>query len=316
MVTHNPKVVWITGSSGFIGNHLACQLEQEGYKLVRISNRYGHNNLSNKSIMQPIYMDYSSKEDIMEKIANNGIPDCFIHLGWGDMSQPMSLVHLESNVDNAKTLIKTLYCQGLARFVFVGSMNEYGARSGNLTGDLERIGRLTNYAKGKIEVSNYGFGMSKLYDKTFIHIRPFYVYGPGQRQGSLINELFEAHVANRDAILGPCQHYRDYIYVQDVVAGIIRLMKVNKSLTVNLGSGSFIKVMEYVKMFWKQLGGESNRLKFGSIPMSIDEPEQPKSWADLSLLVETIGWKPVCTMDYGIQHTITELSRATSINPS
>ena len=316
MITNNPTVVWITGSSGFIGSHLAFQLEQAGYKLICLSNRYEFDNSLHKSMMHPVYMDYSSEEDIIEKIANHGVPDCFIHLGWGDMSRPMSLVHLESNADNAKTLIKTLYCQGLESFVFVGSMNEYGARSGNLTEDMKPIGRLTNYAQGKIEVSNYGFGMSKMYDKTFIHIRPFYVYGPGQRQGSLINELFEAHVQHRDARLGPCQHYRDYIYVQDVVAGIMRLMKVNTSLTVNLGSGSFIKVMEYVKMFWKQLGGESNRLKFGSIPMSKDEPEQPKSWADLSLLVETIGWKPVYTMDYGIQDTINELSRVTSVNSS
>ena len=231
-------------------------------------------------------------------------PDSFIHLGWGDMTIPMSKLHLTDNITEAKILIETLFEAGLKEFVFIGSMNEYGARVGALSEEMEPQGRLINYAKGKIEVAKYGFDMSKKFNSHFIHIRPFYVYGPGQRQGSLINELFEAYLNNRAPKLGSCDYYRDYIYVKDVAEGIVRSTDLYNSCTINLGIGTFIKVKDFVTMFWDKLGGDMERLNFGSGPMLKDEPDQPKSYADLTRLFELTGWKPSYSFEKGIDSTI------------
>ena len=298
------KICWLTGCSGFIGKYLVKELKKNNFKLRCFSNNSILRDNPNKIKDNYYYMDFSSKKNITRHIENFGCPDIFIHLGWGNMESPMSTHHLTDNVKEAEILIDSFYSAGIEKFIFIGSMNEYGARLGSLSEDMKPKGRLTNYAKGKIQVADYGYNRSKFYNKIFIHIRPFYVFGPGQRKGSLINELFDANLNKRHAKLGPCDHYRDYIYVSDVTEGIVRLSKIEETNTFNLGSGSFIQVKDYVILFWKYLGGDLDKLKFGSRKMSKDEPEQPKSYANLSKLKELTNWHPSYSIEYGIKTTI------------
>ena len=194
------------------------------------------------------------------------------------------------------------------KFIFIGSMNEYGSRVGLLSEDMEPLGKLIDYAQAKIKVAKHGFKMANSYNKIFIHLRPFYVYGPGQRKGSLINELFDAFQKNRKTKIGPCDYYRDYIYVQDVVEGIIRTMDIKESYSINLGNGSYIKVKDFVAIFWSNLGGANNMLKFGSKAMLKNEPDQPKSFADLTRLDKLTNWRPSYSLEEGIQSTIEALN--------
>jgi nucleoside-diphosphate-sugar epimerase len=299
--------IWITGSTGFIGKHLVIELKHKRYNIKCFSNN-SKLNLNNESVPKEIsYLNYHSKEKIKYEIKKFGCPDVFIHLGWGGMTAPMSNEHLTDNVKNGEVLIETMYSEGLKKFVFIGSMNEYGSHSGALSEDLAPKGRVINYAKAKTKLAKFGFNRAAYYGKLFIHPRPFYVYGPGQRKGSLINELFESFCEDRDAILSPCEHFRDYIYVQDVVDGIIRLTKINTSNTVNLGTGSFIKVKDYVELFWKTLGGRKSKLIFGGQSKYKDEPDQPKSYADLTILKQLTNWQPAYSLEDGIENTISAL---------
>ena len=107
-----------------------------------------------------------------------------------------------------------------------------------------------------------------------------------------------------DTVINPEVIYRDYIYVQDVVEGIIRSIDIKDSYTINLGNGSYIKVKDFVAMFWNNLGGANNMLKFGSKAMLKNEPDQPKSFADLTRLDKLTNWKPSYSLEEGIQSTI------------
>jgi UDP-glucuronate decarboxylase len=296
--------IWITGSRGFIGKHLVQKLKKYNYNVLCFTNNPNLNIGKGIKEHNLHYMDYSSRVSIQKKLQTLGCPDIFIHNGWGDMANPMSELHLINNVEEGETLIETLYSEGLGKFIFLGSMNEYGARLGSLSEDMEPKGRLTNYAKGKIEVAKFGLQRSVFFGRYFIHIRPFYVYGPGQKKGSLINTLFDAFQNETTAKLGPCKHYRDYIYVKDVAEGIMRLLIIDKSCTINLGSESFILVKDFVKKFWTEMGGDMSSLEFGRRPMSEDEPEQPKSYADLSRLKRFTGWTPEYSLEDGVQETI------------
>ena len=105
--------VWLTGSSGFIGKHLYRELISSGYNLSCISN-----NLNLKDECEnphTYYLNFSSENDIKNLINRNGCPDVFIHLGWGDIKDSTSSIHLSKNLDDAKTLIETLYLSAGAR---------------------------------------------------------------------------------------------------------------------------------------------------------------------------------------------------------
>lgn len=301
--------IWITGSSGFIGSHLLENLLLKGYQVSCFSNN--RKLLEDKGNLNQSahYLDFSSTEDMNNKIDTYGCPEIFVHLGWGDMTIPMSDFHLSGNVDNSNKLIKNFFLRGLKKFIFVGSMNEYGSRTGPLSEKMKPEGRLIHYAKGKLKVSQYGFETAAIHNKTFIHVRPFYVYGPGQRDGSLINDVFDAFTRGTLPTLGPCNYYRDYIHVKDVAEGICRTMGLESSSKINLGIGSYIMVQDFVKTFWNILGGDSNDLIFGSKEMMKDEPDQPKSYADITNLIQLTGWKPEYSIEEGIRETISILKK-------
>ena len=107
--------------------------------------------------------------------------------------------------------------------------------------------------------------------------------------------------------MGPCDQFRDYVHVQDVVKGILLSSKLTGSTTLNLGSGRYVQVNEFVSMFWDYLGGDRNKLKFGSRSIRLGEPDQPKSFADLTHLKQITGWVPELSLQDGVRLTIEKL---------
>lgn len=289
--------IWLTGSRGFIGSHLVPVLRQDGPDLTCFTN-------SRSAGSQPEFMDYASERDILRAVAARGLPDVFIHLGWGAMEDPGAAEHLGQNVRDAETLVETLFKAGLGTFVFLGTVNEYGARAGSLSEDLPAEGRMTDYAKGKAEVARFGREKAAQFGRRFISIRLFYTYGAGQRGGSLTNKLYRCHLARTRAELGPCEHYRDYIHVADVAEGIRRISRVEESAVVNLGSGKVVQVREFVELFWKLLGGAPDQLVFGAHAMRAGEPEQPYAYASVDRLRKLTGWAPSLTIQEGIRLTV------------
>lgn len=287
--------VWLTGASGFIGKQLGPLLKETCREV-----RYFSNNKASPSH----YLDFSSADDIRKNIEQFGLPDIFIHLGWGAMADPTSEVHLDENVKAGKTLISTLFEAGLKKFVFLGSVNEYGAREGSLSEDMAPVGRLTAYAQGKTQVASFGLEQASKYNKTFLAIRSFNVFGFGQRAGSLINKLYECYQQKIKPELGPCEHFRDYIHVSEVARGITFICGIDESTIVNLGSGKAIKLKEFVTLFWKSLGGTPDDIRFGAYPVRAGEPEQPYAFANTDRLKKLTGWAPSLSLEEGVKLTI------------
>ena len=61
-------------------------------------------------------------------------------------------------------------------------------------------------------------------------------------------------------------------------------------------------------MFGKYLKGKHCNLQFGYLDKRSDEPDQPKSFANLNLLKRLINWQPTYSIDSGIKKTINIMS--------
>ena len=294
--------IWVSGSRGFIGSYLIRELKDS----CCITN----NKVSDDSLT---YIDFSKTNHIRKIIDLYGVPNIFIHLGWGAVYEPQSNVHLTSNICDGKNLIKELYSCGLEKFIFLGSSSEYGDLEGSLSENMSPKGRLTNYVKGKIKVSSYGFEIAKRLNKIFIHIRLFYAFGAGQHQNSLINQLYKSYLEKSTLNLSSCEHYRDYIYIADVVNGIKLISNINESAIVNLGSGRAIKLKDFVSLFWEYLDGEPELLNFGAHQKPEHEPGQPYCYANLDTLKRLTNWTPSLSLEDGIKETVDTLNRENSI---
>ena len=176
-------------------------------------------------------------------------------------------------------------------------------------------GRLTHYAEAKTAVSQYGLARAASLGRAFLSIRLFYTFGPGQRPGALTNKLYRCFSDGQRPALGPCEHYRDYIFVREAAEGIRRLCEVTQSAIVNLGSGHAIRVREFATLFWSHLGGDPGDMDFGALPMRAGEPEQPLSYASLDRLRNLTGWAPSPSIEAGIDQTIAALRRGPAATP-
>ena len=140
-----------------------------------------------------------------------------------------------------------------------------------------------------------------------MHIRLFYTYGAGQTHNSLINQLFKASLSVDDISLSPCEHFRDYIHVSDAAEGISELATIDYTGIINLGSGNVIKLKEFVKLFWKACKADPSLLKFGQHDLSALEQSQPKSFANISKLINISSWKPSIKIEEGIEKTVAQM---------
>lgn len=293
------KAIWLTGSSGFIGRNLFPVLRERSHEIVCLTNNPDH--VSRPGV---VFSDFQNRVNLRGVLAATGVPEAFIHLGWGAMEDPGSEEHLTKNVAAARALIDVMFDAGVQTFVFVGSVNEYGARTGLLREDMAPDGIMTNYARGKAAVAAYGIEKADKLKRTFVSARVFYTFGAGQRAGSLINKLFRCRNEGLKPDLGPCEHYRDYIHVADVAAGLTRCCAIRETGAVNLGGGQCWQVKEFVIRLWRELGGDVGDLNFGAHEMRAGEPAQPRSFASLEKLQRLTGWRPELTLDEGIGLTV------------
>jgi nucleoside-diphosphate-sugar epimerase len=294
----NKSTIWMSGSNGFVGKHLLDYLKKSKFLISTVSNT---------NIESDIFCDYSSKNEIKKAIDNNGCPDFFIHLGWGDVYEPHHKSHVTTSLINSQNLIDVLYESGVKKILSIGSSSEYFDTLGALNENVKISKFQNNYVQGKIQLSNYGFKQAHFKNKVFLHIRLFYAYGSGQRDNSLINQLFKSYLTNSKLNLTSCNHFRDYIHINDVIEGIIQILAVDRSEIINLGSGSVIMLKDFIKIFWKELNANPDFLLFGKKSISDLEQVQPKSYADLSKLVFLTGWKPNVSIQEGIKETIINL---------
>ena len=134
--------IWLSGSRGYVGSYLLKYLKSLNYSVKCITNTKSNN----KDI---IFSDYSKPEELLKTLKKFGVPETFIHLGWGNVYDVHNECHINENLQNSKNLINILYEKGLKRFISVGSVSEYGDREGKLMETDIPLGFLNNYVKEK-----------------------------------------------------------------------------------------------------------------------------------------------------------------------
>jgi nucleoside-diphosphate-sugar epimerase len=292
--------VWLTGSRGFIGSYVKKKLVKSGYNVKCLTN----NGADDEDLIQ---LDFSKRNQISNALKKTGVPKIVIHMGWGNTDNPHHDNHITLNVDNSINLIDEIYSAGVQKIIFMGTSSEYGELSGLLKEDTIFPKKMNNYIEGKRMVGKFGLDVAKKLNRDFINIRLFYTYGAGQKDNSLINQIYNCSLGNENMNLSPCEHYRDYIHVSDVAKGVENFFEVNGTHTVNLGSGTVIKLKNFVEKLWISLGAEPERLIFGAHEQPATEQSQPKAIADLSKLKKLTNWLPEISIEDGIRITVNDL---------
>jgi nucleoside-diphosphate-sugar epimerase len=134
-------------------------------------------------------------------------------------------------------------------------------------------------------------------------VRPFAVYGPRQSSRFLIPQVILHALRREDFPTTLGEQGRDWIYVEDVVDGIIRASLSEEAIgqIINLCSGQEHTVREVVGRVLEIMGNPIEA-RFGALPYRRGE-----IWhlvGDNAKAKELLGWEPKVSLEEGLRRTI------------
>lgn len=292
--------VLVTGATGFLGQHICGALLQRGHELAGLS-RHG-------SVAAPeresryTTIKYTMGDQLPEAVIDFA-PEVIVHLAWDgipDFSEQKCVSNVESQL---RFLNETKRFTSLRKLLVAGTCREYGLKQG--------ICFESDYA---VPDSYFSWAKQSLHDFFSLNcqqrgvslswFRIFYVYGPGQREESLIPTLIRAVKKNVMPKINNPLSFNDYIYIADVVkAFVVGAENVECEGTFNLGSGRTTSIAEIVKRVQYSISGVDEISSDLGTSSSNKSKIAVGMWADLTLSKKLLRWTPETSLRDGIEFT-------------
>ena len=289
------KRILVTGASGFIGSHLCKGLKDREAEVYGVSRLFQSDNEICSHWLQG---DLAETSDV-HKIIKASMPNIIFHLashvvGARDLEivMPTFKSNLASTV-NILTESTKLACE---KIVLIGSLEEPEESTSFITPS-------SPYAAAKFASSAYGRMFHALYQAPVTIARLFMVYGPGQRDlTKLVPYVILSLLREKNPNLTSGQRLVDWIYVQDVIDGLIMMVQAKnvEGDTIDIGSGQLHSVKSIVQKLSKLID-PTIKLGFGSVS---DRPMEQVRVADTYTTHAKTDWKPHTSLEVGLKKTI------------
>ena len=247
--------IFITGSTGFVGKHLVHLLLKKNIKILALV-RNKKKIIINKNIKY-VYGSIENPKKYLQSVIKFN-PDFLIHLsytGIPDYSLENSYKNLKISINFFESLLKKVK---IKKIIAAGSCWEYSLRSGKLN-ELDNDSPDSYFAFSKNSLMSFISLKSREMSFDFCWNRIFYIYGEGQKQTSLIPNIFSSFDKNKLPNIRNLYNENDFIYVKDVAKIIYyQIIKKTPSGIYNIGSGKKISVKNIIKIIQKKFFNHIN----------------------------------------------------------
>jgi UDP-glucose 4-epimerase len=137
--------------------------------------------------------------------------------------------------------------------------------------------------------------------------RLFNVFGPGDRTPHVLPDIVHSLVQQGTIDIGRLDPVRDYVYVDDVAAALVRLAEFDgEERLFNIGSGEGHSVQQLIDAV---LAAHGAPVDVRTNPAKVRPVERPVLVADIKLAARVLGWSPATSFRDGIARTLTAASR-------
>lgn len=305
---------FITGAAGFLGSALANQLAREGHA-VR-----GLDDLSTgdpAAITPEVAFTRGDVNDRPKLWTLMQDVQCVYHLA-ARVLVPESLLYPREynqvNVGGTVTLMEAMRDVGVRRVVFISSGAIYGDQDAQPVAETAIPGPRSPYAVSKLAAEYYVRTIGQLWGIETVILRVFNAYGPGQHLPPvhapvIPNFLRQARLNGTLVVHGDGQQSRDYVYLDDVVKGMVAAATAPEAngQIINIGSGQETTVRELVRLAIEVTGGR---------PEVVYNPRTERGpsrmCADLKLARRVLGYQPQVSLPDGLRMTLEKDVRLTA----
>ena len=305
---HFNKRVLVTGGAGFLGSHLCEALLQRNCDVVCADNFFtGRRGNVAHLLDNPRF----------EILRHDVTFPLFVEVDEiYNLACPASPPHYQHDpVQTTKTsVIGAINMLGLAKRVgakiFQASTSEvYGdpeihPQPESYWGRVNPIGTRSCYDEGKRCAETLFFDYHRQNRVKIKVARIFNTYGPNMHpnDGRVVsNFIMQALRGEPITIYGDGKQTRSFCYVDDLIAGFVKLMDSPDEITgpVNLGNPGEFTMLELAEAVIR-LAGSKSELIYEPLPS--DDPKQRKP--DITLAKAKLDWEPKVPLEEGLKHTI------------
>jgi len=294
MITQNKEFkIIITGASGFIGSKLAIALIKTGAVVYGVSRKHQKDN----GIIWTIG-DLTDAE-FVDNLIQEVNPDYIFHLAShvvGSRNIEFVQSTFDDNLVSTLNILKAVQGGNCKRLIITGSLEEGGKKEREVTPS-------SPYAAAKIAASNYARMFYSLYRTPVTIATLFMVYGPGQNDlNKLVPYVIRKVKDGKAPEVSSGIREIDWIFVDDVVNGLIQMMKAPgiDGKSVEIGSGQLMSIRNFVILLAKLMNPQILP-KFGAV---MDREKEQVRVANVTKTKEQISWEAETNLESGLLQAI------------
>ena len=329
------KTYFITGSSGFIGSNLAKRIlnEEDNVLVIGLDNMNNYydvkikewrlaqlNKFDNFKFIKGDLADKETVENIFKEYHPNIVVNLAAQAGVRySITNPDA--YIQSNLIGFYNILECCRNYPVEHLVYASSSSVYGSNKKVPSSTDDKVDNpVSLYAATKKSNELMAHSYSKLYNIQSTGLRFFTVYGPAGRP-DMAYFGFTNKLINGETIkifnYGNCK--RDFTYIDDIVEGIIRVMKkapekkngedglpIPPYKIYNIGNSHPENLLDFVQILQEEL------IRAGVLPKNYDfeahkelVPMQagdvPITFADTTPLERDFGFKPSTTLRDGLR---------------
>ncbi|MEE3358956.1 MAG: GDP-mannose 4,6-dehydratase [Pseudomonadota bacterium] len=325
--------VFITGTAGFIGFHLAKLLLSEGFVVHGYDGMTDYYDVALKQRRHAMLLqnaNFSTTEGMLEdqelvdKTIDDFQPDVIVHLAAQagvrySLENPRA--YLDSNVIGTFNIMDAARRLKVQHLLMASTSSVYGANEVMPFTETEKADtQLTIYAATKKANESMAHSYAHLWDLPTTMFRFFTVYGPWGRPDLALYKFVDAILEDRPIdIYNHGDMYRDFTYVDDLVRAIRLLIDAAPEMpdqrgdvppfdsispvapfrVVNIGNSEKVRLLDFVDAIEESLDKKAVR---NYMPMQMGDV--PATWADASLLQHLTGYRPQTAFKDGIDRFV------------
>jgi UDP-glucuronate decarboxylase len=300
--------ILVTGGAGFIGSHLCKALVDQGNEVLCADNFF----TGTRQNVYPLLDDKRfelMRHDVtfplfveVDEIYNLACPASPIHYQHDPVQTTKTSVHGAINMLGLAKRLRAKILQASTSEVYGDP--EIHPQLESYWGNVNPVGPRSCYDEGKRCAETLFFDYHRQHRLEIKVVRIFNTYGPNMHpdDGRVVSNFILQALRGEDITLyGDGGQTRSFCYVDDLVAGLMKMMDTPASVTgpVNMGNPNELTIRELAETI-VSLTGSPSKLVFRALPQ--DDPKRRRP--DIGAARLLLGWEPTTAVTDGLKATI------------
>lgn len=309
------KKILVAGAGGFIGGHLAAHFKNKGHQVRAVDKKPLTEWNQVFPDVENLVLDLQEKDNCY-----TAVKECTEVFNLAADMGGMGFIELNKALCMLSVVINTHLLmaskdQGIDRFFFSSSACVYNAAK-QVEADNPGLREKDAYPA----MAEDGYGWEKLFSERMCrHFREDFglntrvarfhnVYGPfgtykGGREkapAAISRKVIEAQLSDKHEIniWGDGKQTRSFMYIDDCITGMLKIMYSDIEEPINLGSTEMVSIDELVDIVEDIAGLQLNKIYSPDAPMGVTGRN-----SDNTLIKKYLGWEPQIPLREGMINT-------------